>query len=531
MLVELAVRNLGVIEDLRLSLGPGLTALTGETGAGKTMVVEAIALLLGGPADPARVRAGADELVVEGLFADDSSETVLSRLVPRVGRSRAYRDGRLVPASTLSEIGSRWIEVHGQHTQQSLLSRSAQRAALDRFAGIDLGPLREAERRCSDLAARRRELGGDPKERARELDLLEYQRRELHAAALEDPLEEQTLEAVEHELAHAEEHRMAGQLALEMLTGDGSAVDGVRAAAAALEPYPMFAGLHDRLAGVVAELDDLGGELRGTVERIEGDPLRLEETRARLRLLAELRRKYGDSLAEVIAYRDDLDRRVADLAAHDERATALEAAWRAAEKHRRQQARVVGDQRRAAAPNLARAIEAQLADVALPHARVEVVVSDDEDGDGNRVELLLATNRGLDLQPLARVASGGELSRVMLAVHRILSAGPPTMVFDEVDAGLGGAVATTVGRSLAQLASDRQVIVVTHLAQVAAYADDQLVVEKLHEGSVTSSSVRRLGHDERVAEISRMMSGSLESSSSLEHARELLAAAAAERVS
>jgi DNA repair protein RecN (Recombination protein N) len=279
---------------------------------------------------------------------------------------------------------------------------------------------------------------------------------------------------------------------------------------------------------VIAELEDLGAELRGLVERVEDDPHRLEEVRARRRLLGELTRKYGDTLVEVIAYRDELDQRRAELLAYEERAAELEAAITELERQRRKLARDVGDRRRRAAPTLARELEAHLRQVALPDARVEVVIDDDEDGDGNRVELQLSTNRGLEPRPLARVASGGELSRAMLALHLTLSTGPPTMVFDEVDAGLGGVAATTVGRSLARLAANRQVIVVTHLAQVAAFAQDQLVVEKSAEGSVTSTCIRRLEPQERVMEISRMMSGSPQSTAAREHAEELLAAAASE---
>lgn len=530
MLVELAVRNLGVIEELRLGFGGGLTALTGETGAGKTMVVEAIALLLGAPPDPTRVRPGADELFVEGLFVDErtEAETVLCRLVPRVGRSRAYQDGRLVPAAKLQELGAALIEIHGQHAQQALLGRRAQRRALDRFAGIDLAPLRDLERQRGELASRLDALGGDPRARARELDLLDYQIRELQAANLEDPGEDARLEVLESELGGVEALRNDGLAALAQLVGEDAALDAIRRAGARLGDHPSTAELRNRLHGVIAELEDLGAELRSLVERVEDDPRRLEEVRARRRLLGELTRKYGDTLAEVIAYRDELDQRRAELIAYEERAAELGAAITEVERRRRQLARDVGDRRRRAAPTLAREIEAHLREVALPEACVEVVVDDDEDGDGNRVELLLSTNRGLEPQPLARVASGGELSRAMLALHLTLSTGPPTMVFDEVDAGLGGVAATSVGRSLARLAASRQVIVVTHLAQVAAFAQDQLVVEKSAEGSVTSACVRRLEPQERVVEISRMMSGSPQSTSAREHAEELLAAAASE---
>ena len=529
MLVELAVRNLGVIADLRLGFGPAMCALTGETGAGKTMIVEAIGLLLGGRPDPARVRPGADEIEVEGLFVDDEREVVLRRLVPRVGRSRSYCDGRLVPTAQMAELGAGLVELHGQHAQQSLLRPKSQREALDRFGEVDTGPLAAATARCRELEAELDGLGGDERAQARELDLLRYQRDELDAAAIEDPAEDERLDRLEDVLADAAAHREAGEGATEALGGEGGVTERIAIALHQLDRRGPFEGAAERLRDVSAELDDVLHSLRSDVEGIEEDPERLDQVRARRHLLVELRRKYGDTLDEVMAYHAQVADQIVEIEGREERTRRLEGELVAARAERDAAARAVGSDRRAAAPRLASELEAQLREVALSGARVEVAVSDDGDGSGDHVELLLAANPGMDPQPLTKVASGGELSRTMLALHLVLSGGPGTMVFDEVDAGIGGATATSIGKALAGLADDRQILVVTHLPQVAAYADVQIAVSKDVGGAMTSSSIRQLDASDRVIELSRMMSGSPESDSAREHARELLAAAAADR--
>ena len=543
MLIELAVRDLGVIAELRLGFGPGMSALTGETGAGKTMIVEAIGLLLGGKPDPARVRAGADEAIVEGLFVtpapdgEGEIETVLRRVIPTEGRSRSYVNGQLAPASQLAELGAGLIELHGQHAQQALLRPRTIRDALDRFGGIDTAPLTAASETVRDLEAELAELGGDERERARELDLLRYQLAELDAARITDAGEDVDLESAEDVLADAVAHREAGSAALDSLDGDGGAAEGLARAAHALDRRTPFAELHQRLDGLVAEAADVAHELRAATERIEEDPARLAELRARRQLLVELRRKYGDTLADVIAYRDEVAGRIETLSTVETRALAVGDLVARARHERHLVAAAVGTARRAAAPLLAERLREVLGTVALAHAVVEVVVADDGGlPAGEQVSLLVSMNPGLAPQPLTKVASGGELSRTMLALHLVLSAGPPTMVFDEVDAGVGGATATSIGRALAGLATGHQVLVVTHLPQVAAYADAQLAVTKeIVEGgrnrrATTSTTIRHLEPDDRVIELSRMLSGSPESSTAQEHAVELLTSAAGDRV-
>jgi len=524
MLVELAVRDLGVIDELSLVFGPGMTAMTGETGAGKTMVVEAIELLMGGRADGSMVRHGATEAVVEGRFAiEGDGEVVVRRVVPRDGRSRAYLDDRLATAAALAELGEGLVDLHGQHDHQSLLGAAVQRAALDRFAGVDLEPLREARRALADLDARRAELGGDERERAREVDLLRFQVSELAAAGLDDLDEDASLEAEEDRLAHAAEHQDAAQAALVALDVDDGAAAGIARAEAALAGRRPFAALAARLRDVTAELADVTAEVRAAGEAIEQDPERQSAVRDRRRMLHELQRKYGDTLAEVIAYRDEVTGRLADLEGRDHLAAALDVERGEAQKLVDAAERVVGAARRHAAPRLASATEAHLAELAMARARLVIDVGADP---GDDVTFLLAANPGSVPLPLARTASGGELARTMLALRLVLSDAPPTLVFDEVDAGIGGAAATAVGHALASLGAAHQVLVVTHLPQVAAAADAQVEVRKQAVDDGTVTSVVPLDPDGRVIEIARMLSGSPDSATARRHAAELLAESA-----
>lgn len=533
MLEELAVSDLGVISSLTITLGPGMTALTGETGAGKTMIVEAIGLLLGARSDPDRVRSGALEAVVEGRFLLGDAEHVLRRVIPVTGRSRAYLDGRLATAAELAEIGARCIEVHGQHSQQSLLGRSAQRDALDRYGRIDLTPWERARGRLDELRREREALGGDERARARELDLVAHQLDELDAAGVDDPDEDERLRLEEELLGDALGHLDAIAAAGATLHDDGAAVDLVRGAAALLARRPSLDALGERLGAVATELDDIAEELRRVGASIEDDPERLAAVQQRRAALASLRRRYGDTLAEVMAEREALRGEHGRLLHAEERAASLDGEIEAASLACDSAARVVGDARRTAAHSLGDAVTRRLRPLGMAGAVVEVSVGAAEGGDpaGEAVEFLIGADQTSPLRPLARVASGGELSRTMLALHLALSTGPPTMIFDEVDAGIGGATATDVGRALRRLARDRQVIVVTHLPQVAAFADHQLAVTKSKRGGLVTSSVVVLDEEARVVEISRMMTGSPESGAARRHAEELLAAAGAERPS
>jgi DNA repair protein RecN (Recombination protein N) len=532
MLVELAVRDLGVIEDLRLVLAPGMTALTGETGAGKTLVVDAIELLVGGKADPVLVRPGAAEAWVEGRFVvpdaePGADEVVLARAIPAEGRSRAYVDGRLATIAALVEWGDRLVDLHGQHAHQSLLAPAVQRAALDRYAGLDLEPLRTARAEVRAIDDQLAALGGDERARAREIDLLRFQVQELAEAAIDGPDEDERLDAEETVLGDAVAHREAAAAAASALGAEGGAGDGIGQAVAAVSGRTPFADAEARLRGLAAEVADLTVELRATGEAIADDPERLEVIRRRRQQLADLRRKYGDTLPEVLAHQQEVGARLAELEQHDRRAGELDESRGRAQRAVARAAAEVASQRRASASGLAAAVEAHLHGLAMPRARVQVAVGGDDPAD--EVVIALAANPGSSPLPLTKVASGGELARTMLALRLVLTAGPPTLVFDEVDAGIGGEAAVAVGRSLAELGRDHQVLVVTHLPQVAAFADAHVRVRKRSDEDATVASIDALDDSGRVVELSRMLSGQPDSQTAQDHAEELLATATRQR--
>ena len=523
MLTELRVRDLGVIADLALVLGPGMTALTGETGAGKTLVVEAIELLVGGRADPTLVRDGSTEAVVEGRFVLDTEEVVLRRAVPSTGRSRAYVDGTMAPVSALAETGARLVDMHGQHAHQSLLSAAVQREALDAFARVDLEPLRAARQELREIDSELAALGGDARVRAREIELLRFQVHEIEQAAIADGDEDERLAAEEEVRADVASHRDAGAAALAALDPDGGAGDAVGAAVAAVAGRTPFAAAERRLRTLASEMADIAREIRTVTESLDDDPERLEAIRQRRQLLHELKRKYGATLHDVAEFHSAAIERIVDLEGHEARAEVLETrraqtldAIRAAEAR-------IGSRRRKMAGQLASAIEDRLRELAMPKADVSVEVGDADPGDD--VRFMLAANPGEPARPFSRVASGGELARTMLATRLVLTAGPPTLVFDEVDAGIGGEAALAVGRALATVAADHQILVVTHLPQVAAFANAQIAVTKHEIGGRTVASATVLDSEARVAELSRMLSGSASSAAARVHAQELLASA------
>jgi DNA repair protein RecN (Recombination protein N) len=533
MLTELHIENLGVIERVELTFGAGLTAVTGETGAGKTMLVEAIELLVGGRADTTMVRHGAAEARIDGRFVTaDGVERVLTRVVPADGRSRAYVDGRLATVASLAEIAADIVDLHGQHAHQSLLSTSTQRAALDQFGGVDLRPLRAARARLTEIDAELAALGGDERARAREIDLLRFQVDELDAAAVVDPDEDRSLDAEETVLADATAHREAAAAATAALGGDGGARDALSDALGALDGRSPFSEEVSRLRDLLAELDDLVAGVRTGGESIDEAPERLAEIRERRQTLKNLRRKYGDDLASVMAFHTEAAERLRELEQFDQRAAALDVQRQVALAAEREAAEVIGRRRRIAGPELADAVETELRRLAMAHAALGVEIGDHgDDHPGDRVQFLLAANPGSPLLPLTRVASGGELARTMLALRLVLSSatvsdqetvdGSRTLVFDEVDAGIGGAAAQAIGDALRALGRSHQVLVVTHLAQVAAAATTQISVTKTVRDGQTRAMAAAIVGEERVVEIARMLSGST-SASALEHARELL---------
>ena len=521
MLSELHIENLGVIEKLDLSIGEGLVALTGETGAGKTMLVEAIDLLVGGRADASVVRTGCEEARVEGRFVTDESEVILCRVVPITGRSRAYINGRLATVAQLAEYGAELVDLHGQHAHQSLLGASAQRLALDHFCGIDLEPLRNARAQLTEVEALLATLGGDERARAREIDLLRFQVKEIADAGLRSANEDEDLSRSEDVLADAVAHREALYAAASALQDDDGASDVVGRSIAAISHRETFVLFVERLKNLQAEIDDVAREMRDVAESIEEDPAKLEEVRQRRHLLVDLRRKYGESLSEVIAYGDESGLRLNELEGFEACAATLDAERAAAMQQLRAVEKVVGEARRAAAPKLAKAVQQHLRTLAMAHAVVEVSVGTDP---GDEVTFLLAANPGSPPLPLTKVASGGELARTMLALRLVLTQGPSTLVFDEVDAGIGGEAAVAVAGALAQLGHRHQVLVVTHLAQVAAAAHRQIRVSKTVKSKQTFAEASELADQDRVGEIARMLSGGMAEEAALNYASELLKA-------
>ncbi|MCX7621363.1 MAG: hypothetical protein N2037_11035, partial [Acidimicrobiales bacterium] len=473
------------------------------------------------------VRHGASEAVVEGRFTGaDGREIVVRRVIPRDGRSRAYIDGGLATASALAELGAELVDLHGQHSHQSLLKTAAQRSALDAYAQVGLAPLEAARAELRAIDEELAALGRNERDRAREVDLLRFQVEELAKAGLEDPDEDLALEREEDLLADAAAHRDAASVALGALSGDGGAIDGLSAAVAALSGRGPFGTVTERLRGLIAEAQDVSAEIRSLAEAIDDDPDRLAVVRDRRRVLHELKRKYGDTLADVMEYASAANKRLIQLEQRDELARQFEQQRVGQLKLIQRLEHEVGEARRRAAPTLAAEVEANLASLALDKARFAIEVGADP---GDDVTMLFSANPGSPLLPLAKVASGGELARTMLAVRLVLSDAPPTLIFDEVDAGIGGSAAVAVGRSLSALGHRHQVLVVTHLPQVAAFADHQVTVTKRTMRGRTVTSVQQVHGAERVAEIARMLSGSAESVAALEHAEELLATSATAR--
>ncbi|MBE4736353.1 MULTISPECIES: DNA repair protein RecN [Streptomyces] len=569
------IRSLGVIDDAVVELSPGFTAVTGETGAGKTMVVTSLGLLLGGRADPALVRIGAKNAVVEGRIAVpegasavvraeeagaelDDGALLISRTVSAEGRSRAHLGGRSVPVGMLAELADELVAVHGQTDQQGLLKLSRQRAALDRYAGdavaVPLTKYGEAYRRLRAVAGELDEIVTRARERAQEADMLRYGLDEI--AGVEPRAGEDVELAEEAErLGHAEALASAASAAHAALAGNPEDPEGVdastlvagahRALEAVRSHDPALAVLAERIGEVGILLGDVAGELAGYADDLDADPLRLAAVEERRAALTALTRKYGQDIAAVLSWAEEGAQRLTELDGDDERIDELTAERDALRAELGGLAQALTDARAEAAERFAAAVTAELASLAMPHARVSFEIRQNDDPDGvevggrtvaygpsgaDEVELLLAPHPGAPPRPIAKGASGGELSRVMLAVEVVFAGTDPvpTYLFDEVDAGVGGKAAVEIGRRLARLARSAQVVVVTHLPQVAAFADRQLLVEKTNDGTVTRSGVKVLEGEDRVRELSRMLAGQEDSETARAHAEELLAAARAD---
>jgi len=598
MLEEVRITGLGVIDDALLELSPGFTALTGETGAGKTMVVTGLGLLFGGRADPARVRPGAQRASVEGRLRtdprgkvaqqveeaggdlDEDGTLVLTRSVSGEGRSRAFAGGRSVPVSLLTYLADDLIAVHGQSDQQQLLKPGRQRESLDKFAGAGLAEV---------LADYQRAYNGHRKARA-ELTEITTQARarvaeaaELRAGLTEieklNPVagEAAALRAEDERLANADALHAAATTAHEALLGDPTAGDdgadavtllgqARRALEAVRRHDAEIDGVAERLTEAAYLLSEVAGELASYVQTLDADPARLAAVQDRRAALSRITRLYGpggisahingspvpvdpgdwvqpdadaeaesapepDDIAAVLDWARRAAARVSELDNDDERIAALTVEEAELAAHVNELAARLTQLRAEAGERFAQDVTQELTALAMPHARISVVLTPlDEPGPHglDDVEIRLASNPGAPALPLHKGASGGELSRVMLAIEVVFAGADPvpTFIFDEVDAGVGGKAAVEIGRRLAKLARLAQVIVVTHLPQVAAFADNHLVVAKSSDGSITSTSVMRLDHEARVRELSRMLAGMEGSEFGQAHAAELLAMAA-----
>lgn len=583
VLDELRITGLGVIDDATLPLDAGLTVLTGETGAGKTMVVAGLGLLFGGRADAGRVRPSAGRAVIEGRLSctgrvakvvnarvteagaepDEDGTVLLSRSVSAEGRSRAHIGGRSVPVGVLGDIGAQVVAVHGQSDQMRLLQPAEQLATLDRYAGADHEKLLnryhevyQAWRRADEDLSRRR---SSDRERRREADLLRLGLAEITEVDPQ-PAEDEELRALAQRLEHVEGLRAAVAAAHQALAGDaddptaGADASGLlgsaqRSLEGQADVDAALGELSGRLGDVARQVADIAVELASYAEGLDADPGRLAQVHERRAALKALTRKYAEDVDGVLAWARTAEERLAELDTSDETMALLSAERDRLAGEVVELAGRLSESRREASQRFGTAVTAELSGLAMPHATVEahlsarpaspdapeVRIEGNAAGAGpdgaDEVELRLTPHPGAPSLPVQRGASGGELSRVMLAIEVVFagSAGPPTLVFDEVDAGVGGEAAVEIGRRLTRLARRHQVLVVTHLPQVAAFADRHLVVAKGSSGAVTTSGVRVVEDADRSRELARMLAGLPDSHLGVAHAEELLSVARSEK--
>jgi len=572
-LIELSIRGVGVIDRAEWEWGPGLTVITGETGSGKTMVLTGLSLILGGASDPGLVRAGHDSAVVEGRFRvddpavadlvveaggewDEDGSIVLTRSVAAAGRSRAHLGGRTVPAATLAQLGARLVAVHGQDDQQRLRRPAQQRAALDRFGGPEIEQARvaftEAFEQLTEAMRQRDDVLTHAQERAREASMLRDCLEAIDRAAPTAD-EEASLRSEASRLAHVDEIMRGVLAAHEALVADeGSAASALGVATAAVsraaERDVELQALRERAERLAAETVDVAADLTRYLDKLDAEPGRVDAIEERRAVLGDLRRRlertgaWPDLAADPAAWRDAAEARLADLGDDAALVGLLDARVAALREESALQASRLSVARTAAAERLAAAVTQELAALAMGSTSLLVDVRRraagsgdiDLDVDGSAcgadrhgvddIEYLLVTRDAPEGRPLAKSASGGERSRVMLALEVVFAGMDPvpTFVFDEVDAGVGGKAAIEVGHRLALLARTAQVIVVTHLAQVAAFADRHVVVRP---GTVTAASISYAEGPERITELARMLGGQEDSATAAAHAEELLALA------
>jgi len=550
MLTQIQIKNFALIDDLSIRLGNGFNVLTGETGAGKSIIIDAITTILGERASTDLIRTGANRALVEAAFdlSDnpkarekaielgfdvDDGLLLISRELASGGKSQSRINGRLSTLSMLKEITSGLIDVHGQHEHQTLLAVESHLDILDQWCGKEILELRaKVEELFSVLQGLKSELERlrkDERERARMLDLYEFQRSEIEAAKL-TPGEDEELAAERIRLANAEKlHELASEV-YTSISGSGMESGATDMLSAALSQLQAMAALDDSISQVLQDLEtalyaaeQAQAVVRDYRDEIEFNPDRLAEVEERLDLIRTLKRKYGDSIEEIIAYSQKVAAKIDGLAHSEERSAELNESIKQAEDELMGVARKLSDKRKAGALKFAKAVESELADLAMAGTRFDVSFAETAPGSRgiDQVEFVISPNPGEPLKPLAKIASGGEISRVMLALKTVMAGADrvPTLIFDEVDTGIGGLTAQILGQKLSAVAKTAQVICVTHLPQIASRADNHLSVEKILEGERTAIRVHEVEGESRVQEIARMLGGA---EAAEEHAREML---------
>ena len=557
MLRFLRIRHLAVIDSVEVEFDPGLNVLTGETGAGKSILVEAVGLLLGGRASGDLVRTGEDAAAIEAIFETGGEELLVRREITAQGRSRAFVNGALATAGALKELSNRLIELHGQHEHQTLLDPSTHLGVIDTFGQLDplLAPTTVAFDALQASKENLAKIRAAARDRESRLDLVTFQLGELERAALKTATagganEDDELTALRRILASAERvERLCIESYASLYESDDAILAGLggvwRRVSELAELDPQFRPYLETRDGIKSQLEDLAGFLRKYADGIEASPARLQEVEERLALLERLKRKYGPTLDDVVARRDALKRERSDLERGDERIAELEREVADARAAFLDAAGRLSTARRRASTVFAKRLESLVGELAMERTRFDVRFGDDVlpesawSGRGvDAAEFYVSANLGEDLRPLARIVSGGELSRIMLAIKTLTattrhgfsddadrppSASAPGLIFDEVDAGIGGRVADVVGRKLRTLGSAFQVLCITHLPQIAAYADTHFEIDKRVDGGRTRTTVRRLDQGGRVEELARMMGGEAISDGLRQSAREMLA--------
>jgi DNA repair protein RecN (Recombination protein N) len=566
MLRELAIRNLAVLEEARVVFAPGLNVLTGETGAGKSIVIDALLLVRGARAQPDLIRTGAESASVEAVFdipatgpvaaaldeaghAVPDGQLVVKRELSRSGRHRVFVNDSAATVALLERLGDLLVEIHGQHEHQRLMEPVRQLDVLDRFAGCEETRVKLAAlwRRWETARAELARIRDDAREGARKEELYRWEISEIDAAELREG-EEDELRAERRRLQNAERIFAGLQEVMGLLHEDpqaaGSAIGRAAALLRELSRFdPDVAAPIEALEGAQAYIEDAVARTRGLRDRAVMDPDRLRQIDERLDAIGNVKRKYGETASAVAAYREEIARALDRIERHEAIAEETEREVAAAAENAAQAAAVLSESRAEAAQRLERLIQRELRSLGMEHARFRSTLKREVAREGDlssgaggwrlgprgaeTVEFLLSANPGEELKPLAKVVSGGELSRTMLAIKTILAAAEdvPSMVFDEVDAGIGGRVADAVGQKLRQTAAGRQVLCVTHLAPIAAYAEHHLLVEKRVVKAATRTTVTALGAAGRVEEVARMLGGEHVTEASRRHARELLRAA------